>query len=336
MRRLPAEFESQSFVQIIFPHVDSDWALYLIEASDTFIAIAEAIRRFEPCLVVCDDVERVKAFFPDHANLVFVEYQTNDTWARDCSGITVTENGMPKILDFTFTGWGGKFDATKDDAMTRAVASTYGAPVETVDFILEGGGIESNGKGILLTTAECLLNPNRNADYSKEQVETLLKEAFGLTQVLWLNHGYLAGDDTDSHIDTLARFIDEKRIMYVQCSDTEDEHYAALAAMEAELKALRDPEGNPFELIALPMCSPAIYDGERLPATYANFLIVNGGVLVPVYSDPRDEAALEIFRQAFPDREIVPVECSVLVRQHGSLHCVTMQFPADVTLVHNR
>jgi agmatine deiminase len=332
MRRLPAEFEPQSFVQIIFPHPGTDWAPYLEEARRNFVAIAEAVARFQPCLIVCNDVETVRSYFDNEANLIFVPCLGDDTWARDCSGITIYEEGRPRILDFTFTGWGGKFDAARDNAMTAALAPSYGAPVKKVDMILEGGGIESNGKGLLLTTSECLLNPNRNSSMDRTAVEAALTEQFGIEKTLWLEHGYLAGDDTDSHIDTLARFIGEKTIMYVRCRDEEDEHYGALEAMEAELQALRNLDGDPFTLIPLPMCDPLYYDGERLPATYANFLIINGAVLVPVYGIPQDSEALRIFEAAFPDREVVAVDCSVLVRQHGSLHCVTMQFPEGVAL----
>lgn len=331
--RFPAEFEPQSFVQLIFPHPQSDWAPYLDEACRTFVHIAEAVARFEPCLIVCDDVARVKAFFDRTDNLHFVQYQTDDTWARDCSGITVeTENGC-LIQDFTFTGWGGKFEASGDSAMTAAVASVYGAPIRSHDFILEGGGIESNGEGLLLVTEACLLNPNRNAALTERaQVEAVLAETLGVKKVLWLTSGYLAGDDTDSHIDTLARFCDAETICYVRCDDPEDEHFEALKTMEEELQALRGEHGNPFRLVPLPMASPAYFDGERLPATYANFLIVNGAVLVPTYDDPRDGEALAAIATCFPGREIVGVDCSVLIRQHGSLHCVTMQFPSCVTL----
>lgn len=334
MRYFPAEFEPQSFVQLIFPHPQSDWAPYLEEARQTFVNIANAVARYEPCLVVCDDVETVKGYFPDQTNLIFVPYQSDDTWARDCSALTVIdeEEDEPLLLDFTFTGWGGKFDASRDNAMSAALAPIYGARMEKVDLILEGGGVESNGAGSLLVTSECLLNPNRNAHLSKTQTEAILKQEFGVEQILWLNHGYLAGDDTDSHIDTLARFIDTDTIMYVKCDDQTDEHYEALKKMEEELIALRDLDGEPFKLIALPMCSPAFYDDERLPATYANFLIINGAVLLPVYNDPHDVEAIDICRKAFKGRDIVPIDCSVLIRQHGSLHCVTMQFPEDVSL----
>lgn len=334
MRYFPAEFEPQSFVQLIFPHPQSDWAPYLEEARSTFVNIANAVARYEPCLIVCDDVEVVKGYFSDQTNLIFVPYQSDDTWARDCSALTVIdeEEDEPLLLDFTFTGWGGKFDASRDNAMSVALAPIYGARMEKIDLILEGGGVESNGAGSLLVTSECLLNPNRNAHLSKTQTEAILKKEFGVEQILWLNHGYLAGDDTDSHIDTLARFIDTDTIMYVKCDDTEDEHYEALKKMEEELMELRDMEGEPFNLIALPMCSPAYYDGERLPATYANFLIVNDAVLLPVYNDPHDAEAIEICRKAFKGRDIVPIDCSVLIRQHGSLHCVTMQFPEEVSI----
>jgi len=334
MRYFPAEFEPQSFVQLIFPHPSSDWAPYLEEARATFVAIAEAVARFEPCLIVCDDVDAVKGYFASHDNLIFVPYQTNDTWARDCSVLTVIDENEdePLLLDFTFTGWGGKFDATLDNAMSRSIGHVYGAPIQTIDLILEGGGVESNGAGSLLTTSECLLNPNRNNHLSKAQTEAILKKEFGVEQVLWLNHGYLAGDDTDSHIDTLARFIDTDTIMYVKCDDQNDEHYEALKKMEEELRALRDPDGEPFNLVALPMCSPHYYDDERLPATYANFLIINGAVLLPVYNDPHDAEAIDICRKAFKGRDIIPIDCSVLIRQHGSLHCVTMQFPEEVSI----
>lgn len=334
MRYFPAEFEPQSFVQLIFPHSQSDWSEYLEEARTCFVNIANAVARYQPCLIVCDDVELVKSYFTSQENLIFVPYQTNDTWARDCSALTVIdeEEGEPLLLDFTFTGWGGKFDAGRDNAMSSSIADVYGAPMEKINLILEGGGVESNGNGSLLTTAECLLNPNRNPHLDKKGMENELKKHFGVEQILWLNHGYLAGDDTDSHIDTLARFIDTDTILYVKCDDQNDEHYEALKQMEEELKALRDIDGEPFTLIALPMTQPIFYDDERLPATYANFLIINDAVLLPVYNDPHDAEAIAICEKAFRGRDIVPIDCSVLIRQHGSLHCVTMQFPEDVSL----
>ena len=334
MRYFPAEFEPQSFVQLIFPHPQSDWAPYLEEARACFVNIASSVARYQPCLIICDNVELVKSYFQDHENLIFVSYQSDDTWARDCSVLSVIdeEEDEALLLDFTFTGWGGKFDASRDNAMSNAIKDVYGTPMKKIDLILEGGGIESNGNGSLLTTAECLLNPNRNPHLSKAQTEAILKKEFGVEQILWLNHGYLAGDDTDSHIDTLARFIDTDTIMYVKCNDVNDEHYDALKKMEEELKALRDIDGEPFTLIALPMTNSIFYDEERLPATYANFLIINDAVLLPIYNDPHDAEAITICEKAFRGRDVIPIDCSVLIRQHGSLHCVTMQFPEEISL----
>jgi agmatine/peptidylarginine deiminase len=261
-----------------------------------------------------------------------VEVPTNDTWARDSSAITVYEDGEPLLLDFNFTAWGGKFDASLDNEMSQRLSAVYDTPLKSVDFILEGGAIESNGKGTLLITSECVFNPNRNVNLSKEQSIDVLRQEFGVSNVLILDHGYLSGDDTDSHIDTLARFVDAETIVYLSCTDEEDEHFSELKKMEEELKGFRDQDGKSFALVPLPF-TQAIYDEEeRLPATYANFLIMNEAVLVPVYNDPNDQKALDILKQVFPSRVIVAVDCSTLIRQHGSLHCVTMQFPSKSRL----
>lgn len=334
MRYFPAEFEPQSFVQLIFPHPQSDWAPYLEEARTAFVNIANAVAKYQPCLIVCDDVALIQSYFQSNENLIFVPYQSDDTWARDCSALSVIDEDEdePLLLDFTFTGWGGKFDASRDDAMSRSISRFYGAPMKKIDLILEGGGIETDGAGSLLTTAECLLNPNRNPHLSKSQTEEILKKEFGVEQILWLNHGYLSGDDTDSHIDTLARFADPETILYVKCDDKDDEHYEALKNMEEELKNLRNTDGEPYQLVPLPMTDPIYYDDERLPATYANFLIINDAVLLPIYNDRHDEEAIKTCEKVFKGREIIPIDCSVLIRQHGSLHCVTMQFPEEVSL----
>ena len=331
MKRLIAEFEEQSFTQIIFPHAKSDWALYLEEAQETFVNIINAIIKYQKCLVVCDDVQSVKSRFEKNGNLYFVEYETNDTWARDCSVLCVEDDKNIKLLDFTFTGWGGKFEASKDNAMSGAIKGCYDKEVVKVDLILEGGAVESNGIDTILTTSECMLNKNRNAALSKEEMTQKLQDEFGMSKILYLNNGYLAGDDTDSHVDTLARFVDEKSIMYVKCEDESDEHYKELKLMEDELKTFAQ-EYN-FTLVALPMSDACYFDEERLPATYANFLFVNGAVLVPTYGVKQDAKALEIFRKTFPSRDIIGIDCFSLIKQHGSLHCVTMNFSGGVLLV---
>ena len=330
---LPAEFEKQSFVQLIFPHTNSDWAPYLEEASRTFVELATTIAKFQACFIVCDDITRVRTYFNTYNNPYFVQTQSDDTWARDCSGITVIENDQPKVIDFTFTGWGDKFDANLDNALTSKLKKYYQSSYQKERFILEGGAIESNGEGLLLTTSQCLMNPNRNTKITQKfEVEAILEETLGIKKTLWLDYGYLARDDTDSHIDTLARFVDSKTIAYIRCLNKDDEHYEALQKMQKELQELRDLENKPFNLMALPMTNPIFYDGERLPATYANFLIINGAVLVPTYNDKHDAEALRVIRELFAEREVIGIDCSILIRQHGSLHCVTMQFPEAVTL----
>ncbi|HCE57157.1 MAG TPA: agmatine deiminase [Prolixibacteraceae bacterium] len=333
---LPAEWEIQSFLQLTFPHPNSDWKYMLNEVTACFVEIIKTTALFQDVLVVCDDVERVKSFFTSTKNIWFVQAESNDTWARDHGGITVTENGDTVVNDYIFNGWGAKFDAKLDTQITKklfekgAVTNCY---LKSFDFVLEGGSIESDGKGTILTTAECLLSKNRNEQYSKEEIENYLKENFGANRVLWLNSGYLAGDDTDSHIDTLARFCDTKTIAFVGCNNPEDEHFEALQQMKMELQLFNNFEGNPYKLVELPLPDACFdEDGSRLPATYANFTIINGAVLVPVYGVSQDEKALEILRQCFPDRKVIGVNCRILIEQHGSLHCVTMQYPEQVKL----
>lgn len=334
-RRFPAEWEPQSAVQLTFPHAGSDWAPVLDQVIPCFVAIARAISRFEPVLIACADAEEAKRYFGEDTphNIIWQEIPSNDTWARDHGGITVEEDSKPLILDFVFNGWGLKFPADKDNLITRRLYNkgVFHSEIRHGGIVLEGGGIESDGIGTLLTTAECLLSPNRNPHLSISEIEIFLKETFGLQQILWLHNGYLAGDDTDSHIDTLARFCDPETIAYVKCTDPGDEHYAALQAMEVELKMFRTLDGKPYRLAPLPW-PDACYDdqGQRLPATYANFLIINGAVLVPLYQTPQDEAALVIFRNLFPGHEIIGIDCRPLILQHGSLHCVTMQYPQGV------
>ena len=331
--QLPAEWAEQQFVQLTWPHAETDWAYMLDEVNACFVNIAREIIKHENLLIVCTDTDEVEQLLGDAdlSRITFAEMATNDTWARDHGGITVLEDGKPVIYDFTFNGWGMKFAANYDNMITRKLysAGIFGEArhLNCFDFVLEGGSIESDGQGTLLTTAECLLSDNRN-NLSEEDIEVRLKEYFGLKKVLWLNHGYLAGDDTDSHVDTLARLCDKSTIAYVKCDDPEDEHYVELKKMKKELRQFQNSEGRYYRLIPLPMADAVYEDGERLPATYANFLIINGAVLMPTYNSPKDEIAKEQLQRAFPDREIVGINCLALIKQHGSLHCVTMQYPS--------
>ncbi|SBW00821.1 conserved hypothetical protein [uncultured Dysgonomonas sp.] len=334
----PPEWYPQSAIQLTWPHPDTDWDHMLEEVTACYVNIAVEILKRQKLIVVCHNAETVKYELKKHKdlfpNLTLVELPTNDTWARDHSGISVINNGKKQVYDFTFNGWGLKFASNYDNQISRGLFKNgiFKSDVELInkkDFALEGGALESDGKGTLLTTSECLLSANRNSFMSKDEIEKYLKEAFGLNKILWLDHGYLSGDDTDSHIDTLARYCDEHTIVYVKCEDKNDEHYEALTKMEEQLKTFTDYQGNPYKLISLPMAK-AVYDedNERLPATYANFLIMNDVVLLPFYNDQeRDTEAKEKLEIAFPTREIIGIDCSSLIRQHGSLHCITMQYP---------
>ena len=329
----PAEWAPQQFVQLTWPHADTDWAYMLDEVQVCFKNIAREIAQRQRLLIVAPDVEDVRRQIADEvnmANVTLVELPSNDTWARDHGGITIFEDGRPVILDFQFNGWGLKFASDKDNLITERLYQAghlFGELRNCRNFVFEGGSIESDGNGTLLTTSECLLSPNRNVTMTREDIEAYLLDTLGARQLLWLDHGYLAGDDTDSHIDTLARLCPNDTILYVKCDDVADEHYEALHRMEEQLKTFRTLAGEPYRLIALPMARPAYEDDERIPATYANYLVINGAVLVPTYGTDLDAFALAQVQQAFPNHEIVGVDCQALIRQHGSLHCVTMQYP---------
>ena len=331
---LPAEWFPQSAVQLTWPHAGTDWAPILKEVIPCFVSIAQEIMKREKLVVVCPDASEVKeqlgAF--DEERVRFVELPTNDTWARDHGGISVFDPLGPMVYDFVFNGWGMKFAANKDNLITRNLyqSGVFAEEIQLVNmapFVLEGGSIESDGRGTLMATAECLLSVNRNEYLQREEIEHYLKDVFGVKRILWIENGYLAGDDTDSHVDTLARFCSEDTIAYVKCEDESDEHYDELRAMEEEIKAFRQENGEPYRLVPLPMADEVVWEGERLPATYANFLIINGAVLLPFYNSPKDEEARKVLQAVFPDREVIGVNCLPLIKQHGSLHCVTMQYP---------
>ncbi len=315
--RLPAEWEPQSGVQLTWPHAATDWAPMLDEVTATYEAMAREIRRREPLLIVGPP--------------------SNDTWARDHGFLTLTEaqpGAGRLLLDFCFNGWGEKFPAELDNAINRRLyedGSLRGEYVSHLDFVLEGGSIESDGCGTIFTTSQCLLAPHRNQPLNREQIEQRLKEYLYADRIMWIDYGQLAGDDTDGHIDTLVRIAPDDSLLYVACSDPSDEHFAELQRMEQQLRSFRTAEGQPYRLLPLPLPHPIYDDGERLPATYANFLVVNGAVLCPTYGQPElDAQAMKVIGTAFPGRETVGIDCRSLIRQHGSLHCCTMQFPQGV------
>lgn len=336
--RFPAEWEPQSAVLIAWPNADTDWAQRLGEVEETYIALVAAITRFQPVLICVadDDVQayaraRLSSARIDMGRVHFIDAPYDDTWLRDSGPITLRHGDGFRLLDFRFTGWGGKFDASQDDLLVeRLHAQGVFARSErqSIDFALEGGGIETDGAGTLLSTWRCL--HERHPAASREELTARLSDWLRQDRVLWLDHGYLEGDDTDAHIDTLARFAAVDAIVYQGCDDPADSHYPELQAMAAELAALRTRDGQPYRLFELPWARPIIDEQRRLAASYANFLIVNGAVLMPAYGDAADAAAQAVLAQAFPDREIVPVPCRALIWQNGSLHCVTMQLPSGV------
>ena len=335
--RLPAEWEKQGFVQLTWPHKDSLW--YEVEKVQAcYTEIARTILRYEPLVIVGRDIAEIQADLArngltDQAGIRFYEAPINDTWARDHGAISVYgDQGEKCILDFVFNGWGLKFAADLDNQITRAMvrAGAFAPDVRYQDmrpYVLEGGSIDTDGAGTLLTTSECLGSLNRNEYLTRQEIEEKLKHAFGLQRILWLDHGGIAGDDTDSHVDILARFCGPDTIAYTSCDDEADENYVALKAMEEQLRTFRTLDGKPYRLIPLPLPDALYLDDYRLPGSYANFLIVNGAVLMPGACSPKDEVAAAQLKLAFPDRDVVVIDCRPLLSGHGGLHCITMQYP---------
>lgn len=335
--RLPAEWETSGAVMLAWPHENTDWCYMLPQVRACFEAMVEAIVPWSKVIVVAPDCAVPRCFLSRFGDdrVFYFQCDTNDTWARDFGPITVeTSSGAMAPYDFRFNGWGMKFAACHDNLVTAAMHRSgllRGDLIQAQDFVLEGGGIESDGAGLLMTTAACQLSPNRNPWLTEGEIKDALCAKFGAQKVIWLRHGYLAGDDTDSHIDTLARFAPGNTIVYTGCDDSADEHFNELTLMERELKEATGLDGSPFNLFRLPL-PDAIYDedGNRLPATYANFLALPHAVIMPVYGQPKkDELARRILQVAY-EAPVVTVDCRALIRQHGSLHCMTMQIPDSV------
>lgn len=339
-RRWPAEWEPQSGIMLTWPHSKTDWQTILPEVEPSFAEIAAHTSHFEKVLIVANNSahqshirKTIEQHKPSIENIIFATADSNDSWARDHGPISVVEaTDKPLLLDFQFNAWGGKYAFDLDNQISKSLMKQqrFACPMESIDFVLEGGSIESDGQGTVLTTS-CLLSKKRNTGWTQEEIETELNKQLGALQIHWLHEGTIIGDDTDAHIDTLARFISPKKIMYVHCDNEKDHHFNSLMAMEQELAKLKTLDGANYELIPLPLPQPVINKrGDRLPATYANFLIINGAVLVPLYDQMADQQVLELFEHHFPQREIIGINCLPLIKQFGSLHCVTMQFPAGV------
>ena len=327
--RLKAEWEYQNIVLMALPNRNTDWADGdLKSATIIFKKIAQAISYSQPVYMLTNNIKDAKRYFCSTNNIIFIESQYNDTWVRDYGVLSAKVNGQNVLLDFIFNGWGGKFKADLDNKINRFLSSKgfFGkAELKSIDFKLEGGAIDCDGQETIITTKSCLLNKNRNGKISKIEAEEILNKNLGANRILWIENSFLEGDDTDGHIDMLARFVDRDTIVYIKCEDSSDSHYKSLLELEKELKSFSKVNGAPYNLVALPFTEPKYKDNLRLPASYANFLITNKALLFPTYQSPKDKETQEIFKELFPNREIIPIPCLNLIEQGGSLHCSTMQ-----------
>jgi agmatine/peptidylarginine deiminase len=337
MIRFPAEWEKQSAILIAWPHQTGDFSAQMAAVEASYQFIAETISRFQRLIIVCRDESHqthIQTLLNQNNHIVFVQAKVNDIWVRDTTFLTVQNNEKLQLLNFRFNGWGEKYPHQDDNALNHNLLNFEpfkGAYFADIDFILEGGSVESDGRYTILTTRQCLLNPNRNESLGQHEIEQQLHQHLGANRILWIDQENLSGDDTDAHIDTLARFCSADTIAYTSCENTSDKHFASLKNMEAQLKNFKTQQGEPYRLIPLPIPKP-IYDeeGQRLPANYANFLIINGAVMVPVYDDPMDDLILQRLGNFFTQHQIIPTPCRPLVHQYGSLHCMTMQFPEGI------
>ncbi|MDR0780070.1 MAG: agmatine deiminase family protein [Pseudomonadales bacterium] len=328
-----AEWAEVEAVLLAWPHQSTDWQPWLVQIQQDYVALATAIATSATPLILCQDAAheaQIRAQLGQRCHHAprFVQAPYNDTWCRDYGPVAVRRDGRLTLLDFQFRGWGDKYDAVLDNGINQQLQDLWLAPLETVNYELEGGSIETDGQGSLLTTAHCLLDSNRNQAYDKPAVEHFVLKQLGLAQIQWITQGALLGDDTDSHIDNLVRYCAEDTIAYLACSREDDVHYPALKAMAAQVLALRQPDGRPYRCVPIELPQACFSEaGTRLPASYVNFLIVNEVVLVPVFDCPQDAQALAALGGCFPGRQLLPVPGGNLIRQFGGPHCATMQLP---------
>lgn len=333
--KFPAEWEEQAAILLTWPHQNSIWADTLKDIDDLFVNVTKEIIKREKVIISCYNQTHLQHIrnLLSAAKINFEQIRlykaySNDIWVRDHGPITIFQNNKPVLLDFIFNGWGNKYPSEFDNLLTQSLYDQYAfgnQKVLKVNLVLEGGSIETDGRGTLLTTSRCLLA--RNPTLTQDFLTLRLKQIFGVNNVLWLDHGSLSGDDTDGHIDTLARFINPNTICYISCEDPEDENYNSLQLMEDQLQTFTDCEAKNYQLIALPCPKAryAKYDGRRLPLSYANFLIINGAVLVPTFDDEADKIVLEILQKQFADKEVIGINCTAAIEWYGAIHCFTMQ-----------
>jgi len=332
---LPAEWSFQDAVLLCWPHSSMDWQPILYEVEPEFDQIAFHICQHQ-CLIIIaqndqhrtDILKRLNVINAKIDNIIWLIQKNNDSWCRDFGPVCIQIGNETQALDFTFNGWGNKYPSDLDNLTSKQLKQQdiLKCKLNTIPFVLEGGSIESDGLGTILTTRECLLSEQRNPSFTQADIEQLFFEQLGADRVLWLEHGHLAGDDTDSHIDNLARFCNATTIAYASC-ESDDEHYSALSKMKHELKQLKTKDGTPYQLVSLTIPS-AIYDNkERLPASYVNFLITNKLVLVPIFNDKHDAINIAKLQHVFTERTVIGIDSRNIIKQSGSIHCLTMQLP---------
>ena len=335
---MPPEWEPHRATWLSWPHNLETWPACLDEVREIWIQMITALSPHEQVYLLVNDatvktevLARLKSANAAMGNVTLLEILTVDVWMRDYGPTFVTRKTVEQPLafnDWIFNGWGGKYNAyEKDERVARSIAQLLQVPVFEHKVILEGGSIEVNGAGTCLTTEQCLLNRNRNPQLSRAQIEKFLKDSLGVRQILWLGEG-IVGDDTDGHIDDIARFVSPTTVVCVIEDNPQDENYRFLQENYERLQNARDQDGKKLEIVCLPSPAPLSYDGVRLPASYANFYIANEVVLVPVFDDANDRKALGLLQECFPMRKIIGLRCNEVVAGLGAIHCVTQQEPA--------
>lgn len=332
--RMPAEWEPHAGTWLAWPHNRKHWPGKFDPIPKMYVQFIKALTRSERVFLCVQDIEmeREVRTLLEQGNVAlrqvdFFQILTNASWSRDHGPMFVQSPDGLTIVDWGYNGNGKKWGPTNlDDAVPEKIAGLLGLPIISPQMILEGGSIEVNGRGTLLTTESCLLNKNRNPQLNREQIEGYLREHLGATNILWLKEG-IAGDDTDGHIDDLARFVNPTTVVCPLTNDPTDADYAILQQNYRDLQKMRDQDGKPLTIVPLPTPSPVIHKRERLPASYANFYIANTVVLVPTFGCPQDAEALATLQQFFPNRRVVGIDCIDLVWGLGTIHCSTMQQP---------
>ena len=332
---MPAEWQAHQATWISWPHNHASWPGKFAPVEPVMVQAVAALSQSELVRInVLDEAheKHVGALLEGHADarrVKFHRFPTNDAWCRDHGAIFVTRNNPDQpllALNFGFNAWGSKYPFELDNAIPPQMANALGVPCRNIEMILEGGSIDINGSGTLLTTEQCLLHPNRNPDMSKTDIEQALRDYLGVQQILWLGDG-IVGDDTDGHVDDLTRFVSADTVVTVVEADRSDENHAVLAENRERLASMKLADGGSLQVIEMPMPRPVEFQGDRLPASYANFYIGNKVVLMPAFDDPNDAVNKNILARAFPGRQIAAIDCRDLVLGLGTFHCLTQQLP---------